>query len=170
MNTITAIPRQDRINIFEHLTEEELGQALVAWTHGTSTNANRSSGLRTFCKYKGLSPEVTESASGYTGEFAKFLKAEIGVETMEEVDLLLKGKNIFDLIEPSAIKAWVSARNAVSRSSAAPMPKNYVRPTNREQLRQELLKLMQGEAWRQACTEQHDVVVLLKWAAQSLRD
>jgi hypothetical protein len=47
--------------------------------------------------------------------------------------------------------------------------KTYVRPSTPEEFRAELLKLMQGEAWRQLCTEQHDAVVLVKWAAESLR-
>ena len=49
------------------------------------------------------------------------------------------------------------------------MTKTYVRPTTAEELRQELLKLMQGEAWRQLSTEKHDAVALIKWAAESLR-
>jgi hypothetical protein len=45
----------------------------------------------------------------------------------------------------------------------------YARPTTQEELRQELLKLMQGEAWRQLCSSGHDIAELLPWAAESLR-
>ena len=48
--------------------------------------------------------------------------------------------------------------------------KTYVRATTAKELREQLLDLMQGEAWRQLCTEAHPATQLIKEAAQSLKD
>ena len=48
------------------------------------------------------------------------------------------------------------------------MTSGYIRPATQEEYRNELLKLMQGEAWRKLCTEKHVAVRLITEAARSL--
>jgi hypothetical protein len=50
------------------------------------------------------------------------------------------------------------------------MTSGYIRPSTKEEYRNELLKLMQGEAWRRLCTEKHVAVRLITEAARSLSD
>ena len=48
--------------------------------------------------------------------------------------------------------------------------KTCLRATTAKELRDQLLDLMQGEAWRQLCTESHPATQLIKEAALSLKD
>ena len=70
---------------------------------------------------------------------------------------------------PTKKEQQVAEAPAMRNLFEAPDGNLYPRPYTRQQFRQELLKLMQGNAWRELCEQQHGSAKLLVAAAAGLK-